>query len=91
MTTQECRPGGERGVALEVRDGAAAGLLSVTYLPPGTAAEAAGVTDATGGAWTAPTASGGKVVIVTRADRAGDLPPFAGRIAGAAAYLAPRL
>src|SRR5919107_1685977 len=40
-TTTECRPGGERGVNLEVRDGPTAGLLTVQYLPPGTPARVA--------------------------------------------------
>ncbi len=84
-TTTECRPGGERGVALEVRDGASAGLLSVASLPPGSAVAAAP------GARVAPTASGGTVVVASRADRAGDPPPFADRLDAVVAYLAPRL
>ncbi len=84
-TTTECRPGGERGVALEVRDGASAGLLSVTYLPPGTAVAPAP------GARAAPTASGGTVLVAARADRADGAPPFADRLDAVAAYLAPRL
>ncbi len=84
-TTTECRPGGERGVALEVRDGASAGLLAVTYFPPGTAVELAP------GAWAASTASGGTVLVTTRAAREGDPPPFADRLDAVVAYLAPRL
>jgi hypothetical protein len=85
LTTMECRPGGERGVALEVRDGARSGLLSVTYLPPGTVAEAAPW------AHVAPTASGGTVVVSSRAERMGEPPPFEGRLDTAVAYLAARL
>jgi hypothetical protein len=80
-TTLECRPGGERGVALEVPGG----LLTVTYLPPGP------VTEPPDGARTAPTASGGTVVVASRADRAGDAAPLADRLEPAVAYLAPRL
>ncbi len=84
-TTTECRPGGERGVALEVRDGGSTGLLSVTSLPPGTAVAPAP------GARAAPTASGGTVLVVARADPAGGPPPFADRLDAVVAYLAPRL
>jgi hypothetical protein len=80
-TTLECRPGGERGVALEA-DG---GLLTVTYLPPGP------VTEPPDGARTASTASGGTVVVSSRASREGDPAPFADRLDAVAAYLAPRL
>jgi hypothetical protein len=81
MTTQECRPAGERGLALEVPGG----LLSVTYLPPGATPK---VVD---GARVAPTASGGTVVVSSRAERAGDPAPFADRLDALAAGLAPRL
>ena len=84
-TTQECRPGGERGVALQVRDGAHAGLLSVTYLPPGSAVRLAP------GAQVAVTASGGTVVVFSSPERAGDVAPYADRIDATVAYLAPRL
>jgi hypothetical protein len=84
-TTTECRPGGERGVALEVRDGASSGLLTVTYLPAG---EAPRVED---GARTAPTASGGTVAVVSRSTRAGGPAPFAARLDAVLAHLAPRL
>ena len=80
-TTLECRPGGERGVALEV-DG---GVLTVTYLPPGP------VATAPDGAQTASTASGGTLVLASRAERAGDPAPFADRFPAMVAYLAPRL
>ena len=61
-------------------------MLTVTYLPPGP------VTEPPDGARTAPTASGGTVVVVSsRADRAGDAAPFADRLEPAVAYLAPRL
>jgi hypothetical protein len=83
--TMECRPGGERGVNLEVRDGAAAGLLTVQYLPPGTAIQPVE------GAVSAPTASGGTVVVVTRGDGPDDPAPFADRRDTLVAQLAPRL
>ena len=34
-STEECRPGTQRYLTLEVQDGAAEGLLGVAYLPPG--------------------------------------------------------
>jgi hypothetical protein len=80
-TTMECRPGGGRGVALEV----GGGVLVVTYLPPGP------VTEPPDGARSAPTASGGTVLISSRPDRAGDAAPFADRLDAVVAYLAPRL
>jgi hypothetical protein len=80
-TTMECRPGGERGVALEV----GGGVLVVTYLPPGP------VTEPPDGARSAPTASGGTVLVSSRADRSGDAAPFADRLDAVVAYLAPRL
>jgi hypothetical protein len=84
-TTTECRPGGERGLALEVRDGASAGLLTVTSLPAGQAVRA------DDGARTAPTASGGTVLVASRSTRAGDPAPFADRLDAVLAHLAPRL
>jgi hypothetical protein len=72
-------------VALEVRDGASSGLLTVTYLPAGKAAR---VDD---GARTAPTASGGTVVVVSRSTRTGGPAPFAARLDAVLAHLAPRL
>ncbi|MBW0136905.1 hypothetical protein [Pseudonocardia abyssalis] len=81
--TMDCRPGGERGVSLEVVDAGTAGLLTVRYLPPG---EGSGPTGET-----APTASGGTVVVSSRGDGPGTPAPFAGRLADVAAYLAPRL
>jgi hypothetical protein len=80
-TTMECRPGGERGVALEVPGG----LLTVTYLPPGP------VPEPSVSAPTSPTASGGTVVVSSRATRAADPAPFADRLDAVVAYLAPRL
>ncbi|GAA3218644.1 hypothetical protein GCM10017691_01570 [Pseudonocardia petroleophila] len=84
--TMDCRPGGERGVSLEVDDAGTAGLLSVEYLPPG---EAPGPVSGTSAS--APTASGGTVVVSSRGDGPGAPVPFAGRLDAAAAYLAPRL
>jgi hypothetical protein len=83
--TMECRPRGERGVNLEVRDGAAAGLLTVQYLPPGTAP------DLVEGAVSAPTASGGTVVVSTRGDGPDAPAPFADRLDTLVTQLAPRL
>lgn len=83
--TMECRPGGERGVNVEVRDGAATGLLTVQYLPPGT------LVDPAEGALSAPTASGGTVLVASRGETAGAPAPFADRLPGLVAHLAPRL
>ena len=84
-TTTECRPRGERGVNLEVRDGMAAGLLTVQYLPPGTAPS---LVEA---AVSAPTASGGTVVVSTRGDGPDAPAPFADRLDTLVTQLAPRL
>ena len=83
--TMECRPPGERGVNLEVHDGAKAGLLTVQYLPPGTAPKPVE------GAVAAPTASGGTVVVSTRGDGPDAPAPFADRLDALVAQLAPRL
>lgn len=82
--TMDCRPGGERGVSLEVDDAGTAGLLTVRYLPPGEAAPG-------GDAATAPTASGGTVVVGSRGDGHGTPAPFATRLTDVVTYLAPRL
>lgn len=84
--TTVCRPGGQRGVSLEVSDGAAAGLLTVEYLPPG---ESVGATS--GPSAVAPTASGGTVVVGARGEGPGAPAPFADRLDATAADLAPRL
>ena len=85
--TQECRPGGERGVNLEVDDAGAAGLLTVEYRPPGAPVDAGpGAVSAT-----APTASGGTVVVRSQGSGPGAPVPFEGRLDTAAAFLAPRL
>jgi hypothetical protein len=84
-TTRECRTGGERGLALEVRDGDRSGVLTVTYLPPGASSDPAS------GARSAPTASGGTVIVSSRSEEAGDRPPFADRLDKVTAYLAIRL
>jgi hypothetical protein len=92
VTTMECRPGGERGLALEVHDGATSGLLTVTYLAPGQAVEPPGIAEPPAAVVrSAPTASGGTVLVASRAERAGDPSPFASRLDGTVAYLAPRL
>jgi len=84
-TTMECRPGGERGVAVEASEGGATGLLSVRYLPPGVEAELPP------GAVSEPTASGGTVIVSSSSSEVGAPAPFAGRLASVAEYLAPRL
>jgi hypothetical protein len=76
----QCRPGGERRVALQVEGG----VLTIAYLPPGWALT---VEDAR----TAPTASGGTVVVLSRASRTSAPAPFADRLDGVVTYLAPRL
>ena len=92
MTTMECRPGGERGLALEVGDAATSGLLTVTYLPPGQVVEPPGVAEPPAAVVrSAPTASGGTVLVASRAERAGDTSPFAGRLDAVVAFLSPRL
>jgi hypothetical protein len=83
--TMECRPGGERGVNVEVTDGSAAGLLTVQYLPPG--AQPRPVE----GAVVAPTASGGTLVVSSRPQDPGEPAPLADRLAEAVAHLSPRL
>ena len=90
--TTECRPAGERGVALEVRDGATSGVLAVTYLPPGRVVEPPGVAEPPAAVVrSAPTASGGTVLVAARAERAGDPSPYADRLDAMVAALAPRL
>jgi hypothetical protein len=84
-TTMECRPGGERGVAVEAGEDGATGLLSVRYLPPGVEAELPP------GAVNEPTASGGTVIVSSSTSEVGSPAPFAGRLASVAEYLAPRL
>lgn len=84
--TMDCRPGGERGVSLEVDDAGTPGLLTVEYLPPG---EVAGATSGTSAS--SVTASGGTVVVTARGEGPGTPAPFEGRLDTAAAYLAPRL
>ncbi|MGH3566203.1 MAG: hypothetical protein ACRDRH_09255 [Pseudonocardia sp.] len=82
--TMECRPGGERGVHLEVRGG----LFSVGYLPPGVQARPPdpGVVRIS-----EPTASGGTVTVTARAGRRGSPAPYEERLDAVAAYLARRL
>lgn len=84
--TMECRPGGERGLALEVVDDGRRGLLSVTYLPPGESTAFAPYGPS------APTASGGTVVVSsTSTEPGGGAPPFADRLEALTAFLAERL
>lgn len=84
-TTDVCLPGSRRGLSLEVDDGGATGLLTVTYLPPGTAVTAAEGVTAT------PTASGGTVLVGARGTGSGAPVPFEGRLGALAEHLAPRL
>ncbi|HVL83114.1 MAG TPA: hypothetical protein VM367_02285 [Pseudonocardia sp.] len=91
--TLECAPGGSRAVHLEVEDGGVAGLLVVQYLPPGQRPRP-GAPDARGDEIAyaaAATASGGEVAITSTRTGPGERPPFADRLAAAAAVLAPRL
>lgn len=83
--TDVCLPGGQRHVTLEVDDTGVAGLLAVAYLPPGT------VADPVEGELTAPTASGGTVIVSSRPARPGGPVPFEARLDTAASYLAARL
>jgi hypothetical protein len=80
-STDECLPGTQRYVTVEVRDG----LFGVSYLPPGT------VPDLPAGAVSAPTASGGTVIVHTGPTDAGVPPPFLDRLDAVAQFLAPRL
>jgi hypothetical protein len=84
-TTDECRPSGERYVAVEVADGPRQGVLGVAYLPPGTAASTVEL------AVSAPTASGGTVIVSCGPAGGTVPPPYADRLAAVAGYLAPRL
>lgn len=84
-TTDVCLPGGQRHLALAVDDAGTAGLLTVGYLPPGTAASVAP------GGVSAPTASGGTVVLETSANELGVGAPFVVRLDAVAAFLADRL
>jgi len=84
-TTDECRPSGERYVAVEVADGPRQGVIGVAYLPPGTAASTYDL------AVSAPTASGGTVIVSCGPAGGTVPPPYADRLAAVAGYLAPRL
>jgi hypothetical protein len=84
-STEECRPGTQRYLTLEVRDGPTSGLLGVAYLPPGP------TPDPPPGSVTARTASGGTVVVFSGPVDGTVPPPFLDRLQEIAAYLAPRL
>ncbi len=84
-TADVCRPAGERHVSVEVTEGGAAGILSVSVLPPGTAPSLP-----PGDYRSAPTASGATVVVGSTAVGGGPA-PYAGRLPGLVAELAPRL
>ncbi len=80
-TTDVCLPGAERYLNLEVTGG----LLVVSVLPPGVA-----VSLPPGNSRSAPTASGGTVIVGSSAVGGGPA-PYASRLPGLVAYLAPRL
>jgi hypothetical protein len=80
-TTDVCRPGAERYLSLEVTGG----LLDVSYLPAGAAA-----TVPAGNYLSAPTASGGTVIVGSTAVGGGPA-PYAGRLPGLLADLAAQL
>jgi hypothetical protein len=80
-STDECLPGTQRYVTVEVQDG----LFGVSYLPPGT------VPELPAGAVSAPTASGGTVIVHSGPMDAGVPPPFLDRLDAVAQFLAPRL
>ena len=81
-STDVCLPGSERYVTVEV----AGGVFGVSYLPPGTAVSLVP------GAVSAPTASGGTVIVHAGSTRQGGGPaPFADREQAVLEYLAPRL
>jgi hypothetical protein len=83
-TTDVCLPGTERYLALEVTDGAARGVLAVGYLPPGS------LPQVPPGTLTAPTASGGTVLVGSTADGPGP-GPYADRLPALLDHLAARL
>jgi hypothetical protein len=80
-TTDVCLPGTQRYVSLEVADG----LLDVSYLPPGEAASLP-----VGNHLSAPTASGGTVIVGSTAVGGGPA-PYASRLPELLGYLAGRL
>lgn len=80
-----CRPGGQRRLALQVQDRGIRGVLVVDYLPPGVAASPPP------GAVSAPTASGGTVVVGSGPVGGTVPPPFASRLDDLAGHLAARL
>lgn len=84
-TTDVCLPAGDRYLALEVTDGAAAGVLTVAYLQPGSEASLVA------GALSARTASGGTALVVSGLDTTGTAAPFADRLPALLEFLAPRL
>ncbi len=85
--TEECRTGGAREVNLEVVDGSASGRLTVASLPAGDEP----LQSPQAAVATAPTASGGTVVVRSEGDGPGAPVPFAGRLDAVAAALAPAL
>ena len=85
VTADVCRPGGERYVSVEVTDGDATGVLSVSVLPAGTTPSLP-----PGDHRSAPTASGGTVV-VSSTPVGGGPAPYARRLPGLLADLAAKL
>jgi hypothetical protein len=84
-TADVCLPGEQRYLALEVADRGVPGVLSVSYLPPGTIPQLAP------GALSAPTASGGTVIVASSTEVADAIAPFADRLPELVEFLAPRL
>ncbi len=83
-TPTSAGPGASATSPSRCRTGAARGLFAVSYLPPGTAV------DPTAGSVSAPTASGGTVVVHT-VPVGGTVAPFQSRLPEVAASLAPQL
>jgi hypothetical protein len=81
-TTDVCLPGSERYLSLGLTGG---GLLTVSYLPPGTVAA-----PTSGNERSAPTASGGTVTVGSSPVGGGPA-PYEDRLTAVLAYLAPRL
>lgn len=80
-STDICLPGSQRYVTVEV----AGGVFGVAYLPPGTEVSLVP------GAVSAPTASGGTVIVFSGPAGQGGSAPYADRLQPVLAYLAPRL
>jgi hypothetical protein len=84
-TPDVCLPGADRYLALEVTDRGVPGLLTVGYLAPGS------IPQLVPGALSAPTASGGTVIVASSTEVDGAAAPFSERLPALLEYLAPRL